>query len=414
MPRGQTCQLGRHFRHKIQPERAAQKLGVDEQVTIVDSLTLATTLASQNMSGAPVNLHVSDRLQQLLQDVVNQLGEDGRKELREFVQDLKAKRETGEIPSLTEALLRGGEAVVGAEVWRRACERQGGAEVWHRARSQAGRTARDAAFVRRTDLSTVASSDVWRAVFSFTDVKGYCGVASTSKMWSVLARDGSTIFFTNALAKASPAAMMQLSAYPVPATAKTYIDLYQRFERLNVGNLPAVPAYNTTRQASDYLFTVEVIDSRRREVLHACTATLCLRPRWHDIPDDEGRATLETERVDDTIFELFDTTWRNEDRHFVVRLLCLDKITRRTCALVPDADPVEVDAQNEIFFSDSYLTLRDHNRREEHSDYVLPWVHTHTSLHRTEQRFQFYCENCGDSLQLDDFLKLLEHHALFF
>jgi len=31
-----------------------------------------------------------------------------------------------------------------------------------------------------------------------------------------------------------------------------------------------------------------------------------------------------------------------------------------------------------------------------------------------EQRFQFYCENCGDSFQLDDFLKLLEHHALFF
>ena len=63
-------------------------------------------------------------LQQLLQDVVHQLGQEERIKFREFVTDLKAKRDAREIPSLSEALLKGGEGVVGAEIWRRALEKQ--------------------------------------------------------------------------------------------------------------------------------------------------------------------------------------------------------------------------------------------------------------------------------------------------
>ncbi|KAH8065765.1 hypothetical protein JL722_148 [Aureococcus anophagefferens] len=48
-------------------------------------------------------------LQQLLQDVVQQLGKEERIRFREFVQELKAKRD-GRDPSLSEALLTGGEA----------------------------------------------------------------------------------------------------------------------------------------------------------------------------------------------------------------------------------------------------------------------------------------------------------------
>lgn len=66
----------------------------------------------------------SMNLQQLLQDVVQQLGKEERIRFREFVQELKAKRDAGEIPSLSEALLTGGEKVVGNDVWRRACAKQ--------------------------------------------------------------------------------------------------------------------------------------------------------------------------------------------------------------------------------------------------------------------------------------------------
>ena len=66
----------------------------------------------------------SMNLQQLLQDVVQQLGKEERVRFREFVQELKAKRDAGEIPSLSEALLTGGEKVVGNDVWRRACAKQ--------------------------------------------------------------------------------------------------------------------------------------------------------------------------------------------------------------------------------------------------------------------------------------------------
>ncbi|KAH8098427.1 hypothetical protein JL720_1370 [Aureococcus anophagefferens] len=56
----------------------------------------------------------SMNLQQLLQDVVQQLGKEERIRFREFVQELKAKRDAGEIPSLSEALLAGGENAVPA------------------------------------------------------------------------------------------------------------------------------------------------------------------------------------------------------------------------------------------------------------------------------------------------------------
>lgn len=55
---------------------------------------------------------------------MHQLGKEERIKFREFVHDLKAKRDAGEIPSLSEALLKGGEGVVGAEIWRRALEKQ--------------------------------------------------------------------------------------------------------------------------------------------------------------------------------------------------------------------------------------------------------------------------------------------------
>jgi hypothetical protein len=69
-------------------------------------------------------------LQQLLQDIVHQLGKEERIKFREFVRDLKAKRDLRVIPSLSEAILKGVEGVVGAEVLRRACEMQKSKSEW--------------------------------------------------------------------------------------------------------------------------------------------------------------------------------------------------------------------------------------------------------------------------------------------
>ena len=347
---------------------------------------------------------------QLLIDVVGQLGREDRIRFREFVQDLKAKRDAGEIPSLSQALMNGSEAVVGTEVWRRALEKQ---------EAHAARRARDAAFVRRADVLTVVSSYLWRAVFSFTDVKGYCGVACTCKIWSALARDVSTRLFTNALAKVSPAAMMQLAACPAPATAKTYIDLYQRFERLNVGNLPAAPARITTRQASDFLFTVEVIDSRRREVLHACTATVNAETEDEPgVPADNGYVTIETERLEDAVFERV----INQVNHLSLRLLCFDKITRRTCALASDARfcrttvvdgnlmPGAPDHEDAISFG-----VHEPIGAGTDDGNLGMQVETNSTLHLAKRRFCFWLELwSGEQLQLNDFLTLLEHHAFYF
>ena len=63
-------------------------------------------------------------LQKLLQDIVQQLGKEERIEFRDFLWELKAKRDAGEIPSLTDAVYYRSEFIVGPEVWRRALELQ--------------------------------------------------------------------------------------------------------------------------------------------------------------------------------------------------------------------------------------------------------------------------------------------------
>ena len=63
-------------------------------------------------------------LQKLLQDIVQQLGKEERIEFRDFVCELKAKRDAGEIPSLTDAVYYRSEFIVGPEVMRRALELQ--------------------------------------------------------------------------------------------------------------------------------------------------------------------------------------------------------------------------------------------------------------------------------------------------
>ena len=76
--------------------------------------------AGSGGGGGTTTLH----LQTLLQDVVQQLDKDARVQFRNFVQDLKKQRDSGAIPSLSDALLKGGAAVVGMEVWNRACAKQ--------------------------------------------------------------------------------------------------------------------------------------------------------------------------------------------------------------------------------------------------------------------------------------------------
>ena len=67
---------------------------------------------------SPVDLH------KLLQDIVEQLGKEERIEFRDFLWELKAKRDAGEIPSLTDAVYYRSEFIVGPEIWRRALELQ--------------------------------------------------------------------------------------------------------------------------------------------------------------------------------------------------------------------------------------------------------------------------------------------------
>ena len=63
-------------------------------------------------------------LQTLLVDVVKQLDGTQKVEFAAFVQDLKKKRDRGEIPSLADALLQESAAVVGLDVWKRAKAKQ--------------------------------------------------------------------------------------------------------------------------------------------------------------------------------------------------------------------------------------------------------------------------------------------------
>ena len=78
---------------------------------------------------------------------MHQLGKEERIKFREFVHDLKVKRDAGEIPSLSGALLTGGEGVVGVEIWRRALEKQA-------SRSNVNRMPATAAASARAELST--------------------------------------------------------------------------------------------------------------------------------------------------------------------------------------------------------------------------------------------------------------------
>ena len=63
-------------------------------------------------------------LQKLVRDIDQQLGKEERIEYRDFVQELAAKRDAGEIPSLSDAVFYRSEFIVGPEVWRRALELQ--------------------------------------------------------------------------------------------------------------------------------------------------------------------------------------------------------------------------------------------------------------------------------------------------
>mmetsp|Transcript_1846 Transcript_1846/g.5828 ORF Transcript_1846/g.5828 Transcript_1846/m.5828 type:complete len:340 (+) Transcript_1846:53-1072(+) len=65
-----------------------------------------------------------DECVQLVAYVVEQLPQEEISHFREFVDELWAAHSEGEFPSFREALLQRGEAIVGAEVWRRALEKE--------------------------------------------------------------------------------------------------------------------------------------------------------------------------------------------------------------------------------------------------------------------------------------------------
>ena len=54
----------------------------------------------------------------LLRDIYENLSQEKRKAFREFVEDLKTKREAEEIPSFSEALLQQTPQVVGEDIWQ--------------------------------------------------------------------------------------------------------------------------------------------------------------------------------------------------------------------------------------------------------------------------------------------------------
>jgi len=73
---------------------------------------------------APRGSCIGLNLQRLLQDVVAVLTPEARKAFRAFVRDLKTKRDSGLIPSLSEALMRDGPGVVGVDIWNEAVAKQ--------------------------------------------------------------------------------------------------------------------------------------------------------------------------------------------------------------------------------------------------------------------------------------------------
>ena len=63
-------------------------------------------------------------LQRMLSDIVPMLSAEKRHTFREFVKDLKAKRDAREIPSLSAALMEQAPQVVGADLWQQCIARQ--------------------------------------------------------------------------------------------------------------------------------------------------------------------------------------------------------------------------------------------------------------------------------------------------
>ena len=72
----------------------------------------------------PPGLPRALNLQRLLQDVVAVLTPEARKAFQTFARTLKTKRDSGLIPSLSEALMRDGPAVVGVDIWNEAVAKQ--------------------------------------------------------------------------------------------------------------------------------------------------------------------------------------------------------------------------------------------------------------------------------------------------
>ena len=62
--------------------------------------------------------------ERLLRDVTAALGPENRKRFMSFVETLKMKRDNGEIPSLTDALVQHGPEIVEKDVWNSAVAKQ--------------------------------------------------------------------------------------------------------------------------------------------------------------------------------------------------------------------------------------------------------------------------------------------------
>ena len=105
-------------------------ISVDNEGGRVGSVVLDLELEEEDESWillgtiAPRGSCIGLNLQRLLQDVVAVLTPEARKAFRSFVQTLKTKRDSGLIPSLSEALMRDGPAVVGVDIWNEAVAKQ--------------------------------------------------------------------------------------------------------------------------------------------------------------------------------------------------------------------------------------------------------------------------------------------------
>jgi len=90
-------------------------------------------------------------LQRMLSDVVPMLSMELRGTFREFVKDLKAKRDAREIPSLSGALMEQAPQVLGADLYQQCIDRQREEAVW-----QAAAAGAPAAAVRQAAVGAPA------------------------------------------------------------------------------------------------------------------------------------------------------------------------------------------------------------------------------------------------------------------